>query len=214
MRRLSNANDTTIETGIETGVETGIAADIEVGSEEGSLLPFAMAKDPGVALNDIARAQGWTVEADTRLVFDHPELCALREVWRSLCRTERLPARAAFSMRLLKRFLRHVSIFEIVNEDGRRRYRRKLVATVIAERLGGKAGGYLDEFLSPVLYQKGAPYLDAVVDNRCPLRVVAEFILPAVSFLHAEAALLPLADDGKTPDMIMLVAYFGERPNP
>ena len=135
----------------------------------------------------------------------------MREVWRSLCRTAHLPARADFTFARLKPFLRDVSILDIVREGQRLRYLHRFVGSAVVQRMGELTGKFLDDFLPPPIYRRTAAYFDAVVAFRCPLRVVTDFTLERIRHVRAEGLVLPLAEDGAAPDMLLSVSYFTQR---
>jgi hypothetical protein len=176
-----------------------------------TLFPFPFAVDPALALNRLAKKEGWTVQCDTLLVFDRAELCSVREVWRSLCRPAHLPARTDFTFAHLKSFLRDTSILEVVREHQSLRYLHRLVGSAVVQRMGELTGKFLDDFLPPPIYRKTAVYFDAVVETRCPLRVVTDFTLEKIRHVRGEGLVLPLSADGAVPDMLLSVSYFTQR---
>jgi hypothetical protein len=191
---------------------SGATASTDRAPDHRTLFPFPLSSDPALALNARARREGWSVHCDTQLVFDTKPLNEMVETWGRLCRPGRLPARADFTARLLKPCLRYATVLEIVNAGDRRRYRHRYVGSAVVERMGELTGVFLDEFLPSALYEKSSNYFDACVDHRCPIRVVTDFQLRTVDHTRAEGFVVPLADDGVTPNMILSIAYFSERP--
>jgi hypothetical protein len=177
-----------------------------------SLVPFPLSQDIAEALNARSRAMHWNAECDTKLDFSRPELSEMREVWRSHCRPHRLPSRAEFDLRVLKPFLREVAILEVVPHMGKRRYLHRLVGSAIAERTGETTGKYLDEILPEAVNEKTVAFFDAVIEHRCPLRVVNDYDVETMNHTRGEIFLMPLADDGVTPNMLLTVSYIAAKP--
>lgn len=177
-----------------------------------SLFPFALSEDPALALNEQAKAEGWPIQFDTLLEFEPGPLLTMREIWRARCRPGRLPTRAEFTLQILKPIVRHVSILEIENHSGRRRYFYRLVGSAVAARVGEFTGKYADEVLPAPLYRKNAAYFDAVVEHRCPIRVITDFELESVNHTRGDGLVMPLSSDGVTPNMVLTVSEFAERP--
>ena len=181
-----------------------------------TLFPFPFDADPALALNARAEKEGWSIACDTTLAFDKPELCAAREVWRARCRPGHLPAREDFTLQTLKPFLREILIVEVVNAPGApsgRRYLHRLVGSNTAARIGELTGKFLDEALPEPIFRKTVAFFDAVVDHRCPMRILTDFDLRAVSHMRGETFAAPLAADGVTPNMMMAVFAFMKRPS-
>ncbi len=181
-----------------------------------ALYPFPFEIDPAIALNARAEQEGWSIVCDTKLVFDRPELSAMRDVWRVHCRPGRLPSREDFTLQTLKPFLREIMIVEIVNAPtapSGRRYLHRLVGSNTAARIGELTGKFLDEALPEPIFRKTAAFFDAVADHRCPMRVVTDFDLRSVNHMRGETFAAPLAADGVTPNMVMTLFAFMQRPS-
>ena len=170
--------------------------------------PMPLAKE----LNALARARGWDVQCDTTLEFQHPSLTAMRELWRSKS-IGRLPARSEFSMRELKTFLPSITVLDIVAAPGGgRRYLHRYVGMQIVAHFGEMTGRHIDEVLPPALLPKTLTYFDAIAMRGQPLRIVTNFEFSPVNHLQSEMFVMPLADDGVTPDKLMSLSYFATRP--
>ncbi len=177
-----------------------------------SLVPFPPTSDIAGALNTRAKAMGWNALCDMDFKFDRPELRAMLEVWRTHCRPNRLPSRAEFDARALKPFLREIVILDIVPHPDRRRYFHRLVGSAIVERTGETTGKYLDEILPLAVHEKTAAFFDAAIEHRCPLRVVNDYDLESMNHTRGEIFLMPLADDGVRPNMLLTVSYIAAKP--
>jgi hypothetical protein len=175
-----------------------------------SRLDVPPSADPAQRLNEMAVREGWQIVSDSTLTFEHPSLVAMGVLWRARSRG-RLPARRDFSMRDLVSYLPDMLVLEIVRDVTGRRYRHSFVGTRLVARMGELTGKFLDEYLPPPIYARTAIYYDTVVDTRRALRVVTNFDHRPVSHKSCECICMPLADDGTTPDKLLIVAYFDMR---
>lgn len=171
--------------------------------------------DPALALNQRAHAEGWPFHCDTVLAFDRPELNALRDVWRSLAAGKSAPSRTDFDARMLKPFLRNISIIERVFVDAAKwRYRTRLTGSAIVELTGEHTGKYLDEHMPRDFLPRWIAPFDAVLDSVVPFRFVSEFALPHLSYLDGESLVAPLADTRGEVTLILTCLYFRPRRGP
>lgn len=165
-------------------------------------------------LNALAGASGWDVRCDATLDFEHQDLKKIRALWLDKCAT-RLPARSEFTLRALRHVMPHLVILDVVAAgDARRRYLHRYVGMQIVARFGEMTGRYIDEVLPPVLLPKTLTYFDAIVSSRKALRIVTNFEFTPVNYLQCEMFVMPLAEDGITPDKLMSISYFKTRPAP
>jgi len=51
-----------------------------------------------------------------------------------------------------------------------------------------------------------------VIEHRCPLRVINDYDVEAMNHTRGEIFLMPLADDGTTPNMLLTVSYIAAKP--
>lgn len=164
--------------------------------------------DAADSLNRLANTRRWKLYCDASLLFEHPLLKVAADIWRAKSAPDRCPARAEFSAREMKPFLRDLTILDIVREDGRTRYHHRYAGTEIEIHFGPITGRYLDEFLPPELMSRTLACFELVAKQRQPLRILTQFSLPGVEHLGAEAFLFPLSQDGITADKLMSVTYF------
>ncbi len=162
--------------------------------------------DPIAALNARARAKGWTFVCGPGEDFDAPNLNAVCALWWSLAAPGKLPARAAFTARALKDFLPDLVIADILRPGTRIRFR--YVGMNAVRYLGEMTGAFMDEYLPPSANERTAACYQAIIEARCPLRVVTRFSMDPIKYLSAEFFGAPLATDGVTPDMVMTITDF------
>ncbi len=189
------------------------SASLPRNSFDPALFPFVPEADPARAFNARAVTEGWAVRSDTRLVFDSDMLRGLVGAWRERCRPGHLPSRADFTLLALKPYLRDIVIVEVVREGERRRFRHKLLGSNASARLGEMTGRFTDEVLPAAVDRKTVACYEAVVDSRCPLRIVTDFDLANMTHMRGEAFAAPLAEDGVTPNVVLSVFAFTPRPS-
>ena len=187
------------------------SASLPRASFDPALFPFVPENDPARAFNARALKEGWAVHCDTTLAFDNDMLRGLVQIWRERCRPGHLPSRADFTLLTLKPYLRDIVIMEVVQEGERRRFRHKLLGSNAAARLGEMTGRFTDEVLPAAVNRKTVACYDAVVDSRCPMRIVTDFDLASVTHMRGEAFAAPLAEDGATPNMVLSIFAFTPR---
>lgn len=178
---------------------------------DSSLVPFPPSTDIAGVLNARSETMGWNASCDLLFAFDRPELLEMLELWRAHCRPGHLPSRADFSVRALKPFLRQIVILDVVPHETARRYLHRLVGSAITERMGETTGKFLDDVLPLPFYEKTAAFFDAVVEHRCPLRVINDYDIESMNHTRGEIFLMPLADDGVTPNMLLTVSYIAAK---
>ena len=171
-------------------------------------------QDAAWAIDRKARAEGWPLRFDTTLDFERRELNALRDLWRARAEGKGAPSRADFDARTLKPYLRHIMINErVFVGPNRRRYRTRLAGTALTEIIGDPTGKFLEEHLPLELVPRWSSAYDAVLDGGQPLRLVAEFELPQLSFLRGEALIAPLADNNGRLTLVFGCIYFTPKPS-
>ena len=135
-----------------------------------------------------------------------PELANLYDVWRQSSVGSSLPARADIGPEALKPWLRNVALVDV--EPDPLRFRRRLVGTKIVDYQGADCTGrYLAEGdAGTVDSWCFEDYLVCATKGIAVHR--AERSVDSVgNTIRWERVLLPLARDGRTPDMILVGLY-------
>ena len=154
------------------------------------------------AFNVLAETSGWYYRCDPALAFTRPELHALVALWREKAQAAGgLPARADFDMRVLKPFLRNVSLLE---RGGSGRIRFRLFGSALVDLFGERTAQYLDEMTSPVLLANWTAAYDMIVRNGGPVRIFNHKLSP---ILNGEMFAAPLAPDAEGKALVMAAAY-------
>jgi hypothetical protein len=163
------------------------------------------------SFNAKARQAGWASLCDASLAFVRPEFAELLELWRGHADSDGLPYRRDFGPRNLKALLRHVAIYEKV-EDAPARYRVRLMGTAFADAMGDLSGKFVDEAVAPEFLPRWYAALGAALEAKAPLRFVSRLDTVNKSYLVAEYFEAPvLADDGSV-SLILAAGHFAPRP--
>jgi hypothetical protein len=121
-----------------------------------------------------AKTAGWGVEVDPTLAFERVELRALHDLWK-LKSIERgtLPARADLDARLLKPFLRNLTIMEHVpGPDGRPHFKFRLQGMALVQYFGEQTGRMLEDSVSPDIVDAWNTGYFALLRAKRPMRVL------------------------------------------
>ena len=163
--------------------------------------------------NEASRREAWPSLCDASLRFLHPELVRLNELWQSEA-GEGIPLRRVMSPRLLKSFLRDIALYErLKSDDGRRRYRVRLMGTAFAQIMGDLTGKIVDEAIPAEFVPRWHAALDATLGERAPLRFLGREDTNRMPFLTGEFFAAPLiADDGQMNIVLAAGRFSGKRP--
>jgi hypothetical protein len=147
--------------------------------------------------------------------FDNPTLLEFLEYWRSKCREGRLPARADIDPVEIHGMLPGIIIIEVVEEDGRQRYRFRLFGTAHVEyNQRDLTGMCIDEVFGPEDVDKTEAAYAGVVETGEPHYWRTNVMLPGREFVHYERLIAPLASDGETIDMLIGMFVFDRIESP
>ena len=131
------------------------------------------------------------------------------DYWRAKAGDRRIPSRADIDPSEIPRLLADLMLVDLL-PDGRYRYR--LIGTANSDAHGINATGrYLDEVLPGPEYRAHVIGLyDESVRERRPLYSESLFISPRgrVTERHTKVLFLPLAEDGETVNMVMVMQVF------
>jgi hypothetical protein len=153
-----------------------------------------------------ALATPWFGTFDTD--FATPQLKLAFDVWDAKRGTRSMPARLDLGIRDLKFALPNLSLLDIVREGHGLRYRVRLVGSILDEMVAPMTGRFLDEAVPGHFAQKwSTQWLPAIVERRV-MRGVGRVEFAGRRWYVAESAFCPLASDGETPDILMVLAYY------
>lgn len=171
-----------------------------------------MADDPIARLKDRIKTEGWGVAVDETLSFNQPELRALADIWHAKAGAMKaLPRREDLDIRLLKPFLRHLSVAERVDLGQRFSYRLRLQGAVLENYFGSHTGKLLEETAPPHLAERWIASYDALLALRRPLRMVGTYDKGKMDYLIAETLAIPLGNGDLPPVSVLSATYFTPR---
>lgn len=144
----------------------------------------------------------------TRIPDDcHPKIKALVDYWLSIHPDKGLPGRQHFDPRDIPTLLSNIWLVDVFQEPLRFRFR--LFGTRIVDYAGeDNTGKWLDERWPDF----DAEVLKAVIDSKQPSwSRGASVFRPEKDYYELERVRLPLARDGETVDMILVLTVFFDR---
>jgi hypothetical protein len=124
-------------------------------------------------------------------------------VWRERLAGRAMPLRSDIPARALKRNLKRIMLFERLETPEGHRYRIRLMGTSLVLVWGDLTGQFVDVAVPPQLAPRWHAFLDLMLQIRQPMRFVARVDFQAKSYLVAEIAAVPLADEAGNPTMVM-----------
>jgi hypothetical protein len=170
------------------------------------------ANDPVARLKDRIKASGWGVVVDETLSFNQLELRALAEVWRAKAEAlNALPRREDLDIRLLKPFLRHVSVLERVVPPPASSYRVRLQGSFLVNYFGDQTGKLMEQSVPPELAERWTGVYDALLEARRPLRLVGTYSQERMGYLIGEAFAVPLGNGNQPPLSVFSATYYTPR---
>ena len=164
-------------------------------------------------LNELARRRDWAVLCDATCSFTFEKLGGLHALWRSKAGLGGIPQRSEMTARLLKPYLKLISLHEcIAGPGGTRRYYTRLMGEVAAQIAGEASGKFYDEFLPEQSVLLWNAMADATLGHGAPLRILIRADEIDKSYLVGEMFNAPLlADDGSASLILVAVCFDGNR---
>jgi hypothetical protein len=166
--------------------------------------------DAVAMLNARAKARGWPLRCDAALKFERKELVALCAVWQDKGK-DGIPPRSAFDMRVLKPFLRHLSIVESIPGGKGARFRFRYFGTAMVTVFGERTGQFLDDVVPPESLENWSASYEAALAQGGPLRMLSSYKLPGIDHLSAESIFAPMLDDKGAMSFILSATYVGPK---
>ncbi len=159
------------------------------------------------AFNRNAAALGWPMRIDEDLPFESPALVDALAIWRAHA-VGAFPSRASMTPRVLKSILTKVALFDVVREEGRLRFRVRVIGSDLALRFGNLPGTFIDEVVPSPFRERWQATLKVALDVEGPVRSASRLEFKAQSWLHMETLLAPLAERHAPPDAVFIAAHF------
>ena len=171
--------------------------------------------NPIADLQSRAQTAGWGVEVDPTLNFERAELRQLRDLWK-LKFIERgvLPARSDLDARLLKPFLRHLTIMEHVpDQDGKPHFKFRLQGMALVQYFGEQTGRLLADSVSADTVEAWNTGYFALLRAQRPMRVLTYYQMESVDYITGESFSVALGNGDQSPVSVLTVTYFSARSN-
>lgn len=164
--------------------------------------------DVADSYNALARAQGWRSTCSATLEFESRALRDLLTIWRRLAAP--IPRRRDLTPRMLRAHLADIAIYERSRgEDGRERYRVRVMGARFGSVMGDFGGKFFDEAIPPQFLARWNAAPDAVLEAGAPLRFVSRSETAGKAFITGEYLLAPLTSDGGAADTVISGVVFG-----
>lgn len=157
--------------------------------------------------NRLAERDRWPSRIDPALNFDAQLLREAFAAWRGAAGKRALPLRIDMTPRVMKRFLAHVAVLEIVRESGRARFRIRVTGTALERSFGGMTGTFLDESLPEPFRSRWHATLNVPLAARCAARSVGRVEFRDQTYLKAETFYGPMGVDIAAPDSMLVVVH-------
>jgi hypothetical protein len=133
--------------------------------------------------------------------MDDLDLAALHAYWRNKCGGRAMPRRIDINPSEIPSLLRHIFIMEIHRPL---RFRLRLVGTAVCERWGkDHTGKWLDELQFDGERATILEQYASAAQAGIPKFDISEFANEQGRYLHYRRLLLPLSEDGSTPNMLL-----------
>ncbi len=136
----------------------------------------------------------------------HPLHREVYGYWRDIAPGGDLPGRQHVEPASLQELMPWTMLLDVIYADGEPRFRFRLVGLRAAERFGKDATGlWLDDVASGQQLQTVSDRFCTVVQTKAPLHYEDHSYAQGKGLVSIDTLALPLATDGQTVDMLMLV---------
>jgi hypothetical protein len=154
-----------------------------------------------------------TAASESDIELRHADQRALYAYWCSKRRQDgRLPARADIDPVEMRALLPRLALIDVLRDGDRLAFRYRLTGTEIVDRAGRDPTGKRFEELYSGDYLKTAhaTYREVVETGRPHTSDRVYPLVPGREYMSYDRLLLPLASDGSTVDMVMLLVVVRE----
>ena len=140
--------------------------------------------------------------------FVTPELQRILGVWEARRGARTLPPRGDLTLTDLKFALPQLAVLGIVNDDRRTRFKVRLMGGQLDHFLTPMTGRFIDEAVPPPFAEKWTSLMSQAILRRAPTRSLSRTEYRDRRGYLVEALYAPLADDGETPDRLLVACYY------
>jgi hypothetical protein len=142
------------------------------------------------------------------LNFVTPQLKQVVDVWEAKRGARTMPSRGDLGIRDLKFVLPNITFMDIVRGGERLRFRVRMMGSVMDELVAPITGRFIDEVVPEHFATKWTAQWMPAIDGRRPRRAAGRVEYAGRRWYVAESLYAPLAADGETPDILMVVAFY------
>jgi PAS domain len=169
--------------------------------------------NPIAELQTKARTAGWGVEVDPTLAFERAELRQLHDLWKlKQIERNRLPERSDLDARLLKPFLRNLTIMEhVAGQDGKPHFKFRLQGMALVQYFGEQTGRMLEDSVDPEIVEAWNTGYFALLRAKRPMRVLTYYQMENVDYITGESFSVALGNAEQEPVSVLTVTYFSPR---
>jgi hypothetical protein len=163
--------------------------------------------------NRHAELEGIPHRVDPTLAFEAPPLREALAVWREAAKGRVIPCRVDMTPKVMKGFLRHLAIVDVVSEPKGTRYRLRITGTDIERTLGHLPSGFLEDVIPEPFRARWQAVLDLALTAKEPLRIFGRMEFRERAYLSAEIFLGALGLYPEAPSAVLIVAHFEASPD-
>ena len=143
-----------------------------------------------------------------QLDFVTPQLRQVAAVWEAKRGSRTMPSRGDLTIRDLKLVLPNVTFMDIMREGERLRFRVRMMGSALDELIAPITGRFIDEVVPPHFNAKWTAQWLPAIEGRRLRRAAGRVEYAERRWYVAESLYAPLAEDGETPDVLMVVAFY------
>lgn len=141
------------------------------------------------------------------LNFVTPQLKQAAQVWEAKRGARTMPARGDLGIRDLKFALPNITFMDIVRGE-RLRFRVRMMGSTLDELIAPITGRFIDEVVPEHFDTKWTAQWMPAIDGRRLRRAAGRVEYAERRWYVAESLYAPLAEDGETPGILMVVAFY------
>jgi hypothetical protein len=136
----------------------------------------------------------------------HPRYARVRDYLQQVAPPGRLPGRTHIDPGELRDLLPLINLADVVRDKDRLRFRFRLVGTEQTEKAAREiTGKFVEDAVLPEFVDRIVANMRTVVEQKTPLYDRFPMPHPEREFIDSERIYFPLAADGETVDMILIV---------
>ena len=146
----------------------------------------------------------------------HPRYTRVRDYLQTVAPPGRLAGRQHFDPGALRDLLPLINLVDVIRDKDRLRFRFRLVGTEQTEKAAREiTSQFVEDAVTPEFVDRITANMRTVVEQRAPFYDRFPMPHPKREFIDSERIYFPLASDGETVDMILIVnGYPGDNSAP